>query len=171
VPGIERAGLLHVRGPNVMLGYLSQTEPGRVEPVASTFGPGWYNTGDIASVDEAGFITIHGRMRRFAKVAGEMVSLELVERVAAAASPACVHAAVAVPEGGRGETIVLLTDDVRLRREDVQRAARDLGAPELAIPRRIVAVPEIPYLGNGKKDYVTANRLARELAAQQAPAR
>ncbi len=164
VPGIEGgAGLLHVRGPNVMLGYLMQDGSGRIDPVHSVFGPGWYNTGDIASVDEAGYITIHGRMKRFAKVAGEMVSLELVERVAAAVSPERTHAAVAAPESGRGETIVLLTEDAMLRREQLQQSAREIGAPELAIPRRIIAVPEIPYLGNGKKDYVRIDRLAREL--------
>ncbi len=172
VPGIAipGAGLLHVRGPNVMLGYLAQNGSGRIEPVRSVFGPGWYNTGDVASVDEAGFISIHGRMKRFAKVAGEMVSLELVERVAAAVSPERTHAAVAAPEAGRGETIVLLTEDPQLRREHLQQSARDIGAPELAIPRRIITVAEIPYLGNGKKDYVSIDQMARELMRERVSA-
>lgn len=162
VPGIEGAGVLHVRGPNVMLGYLSEEEPGTVQPVRSVFGQGWYNTGDVASVDAAGFVTILGRVRRFAKIAGEMVSLELAERIAAAASPDFEHASAAVSESGRGETIVLFTQDPRLDRERLQQASRRLGAPELAVPRRIVHVEEIPCLGSGKKDYVALNRMARE---------
>jgi acyl-[acyl-carrier-protein]-phospholipid O-acyltransferase / long-chain-fatty-acid--[acyl-carrier-protein] ligase len=165
VEGIDEGGLLHVRGPNVMLGYLSEHEPGRIDPVASVFGAGWYNTGDLTTVDAAGYIRILGRKKRFAKVAGEMVSLELVERIAATASPHSIHAAVACQEAGRGESVVLFTEDRELRREPLQKAARAMGAPELALPRRIVAVPGMPYLGNGKKDYVTLNRMARELAS------
>ncbi|HVX66283.1 MAG TPA: AMP-binding protein, partial [Bryobacteraceae bacterium] len=169
VPGIEGAGILHVRGPNVMLGYLSEKQPGTIEPVASIYGPGWYSTGDVASVDESGFITIRGRVKRFAKVAGEMVSLELVERIAAAASPDRQHASAAVSEAGRGETILLFTEDPNLRREHLQQAARELGAPELAIPRRLVHLEEMPLLGSGKKDYVTLNRMARESRAVTSP--
>jgi len=165
VPGIEAGGLLHIRGANVMLGYLD--ENGRIDPVHSSFGPGWHNTGDIASIDEAGFITIRGRLKRFAKVAGEMVPLELAERIAAAASPERNHAAVAVAEEGRGETIVLLTEDAGLRREGLQHSARELGAPELAVPRRIIAVREIPHLPNGKKDYPAISAMARSLVRER----
>jgi acyl-[acyl-carrier-protein]-phospholipid O-acyltransferase/long-chain-fatty-acid--[acyl-carrier-protein] ligase len=149
-----------------MLGYLSETQPGTVEPVRSLYGEGWYNTGDIASIDEAGFIRILGRLKRFAKVAGEMVSLELVERVAAAASGEFQHASAAISETGRGESVILFTEDPHLRREQLQQAAREMGAPELAIPRRIVHVPEIPALGTGKADYVTLNRMARGVERQ-----
>lgn len=171
VPGIEGAGILHVRGPNVMLGYLSDSQPGTIEPVRSKFGEGWYSTGDVAAVDDAGFVTIRGRAKRFAKVAGEMVSLELVERIAKAASPAFEHASAAVRESGRGETILLFTADPHLRREELQQAARELEAPELAIPRRVIHIEEIPALGSGKKDYVELDRLAREAQAQQTPVR
>lgn len=167
VPGIEEGGLLHVRGPNIMLGYLVEDQPGVIQPTRSRFGEGWHNTGDVAVVDQAGLIRILGRVRRFAKVAGEMVSLELVERIASAASPAFEHASAAVAEAGRGEVVLLFTEDPHLRREQLQQAARDLGAPELAVPRRIVALDEIPCLGSGKKDYVTLNRMARELKSPQ----
>ncbi len=100
VPGINEGGLLHVRGPNIMLGYLSEEQPGVIQPTRSIFGEGWHNTGDVATVDDAGFIRIHGRVRRFAKVAGEMVSLDQVERVARAASPEAGHASTAVAEAG-----------------------------------------------------------------------
>jgi acyl-[acyl-carrier-protein]-phospholipid O-acyltransferase/long-chain-fatty-acid--[acyl-carrier-protein] ligase len=172
VPGIAEGGLLHVRGPNVMLGYLSEEQPGVIQPTRSLFGEGWHNTGDVATVDEAGFISILGRVRRFAKVAGEMVSLELVERIARAASPEFEHASAALAEAGRGETVLLFTEDPNLRREQLQQAARALGAPDLAAPRRVVHVDEIPALGSGKKDYVTLNRMARALKppAQDLPA-
>jgi acyl-[acyl-carrier-protein]-phospholipid O-acyltransferase/long-chain-fatty-acid--[acyl-carrier-protein] ligase len=167
VPGIHEGGLLHVRGPNVMLGYLSEEQPGVIEPVRSIFGEGWHNTGDVASVDDAGFISIHGRVRRFAKVAGEMVSLDQVERVARAASPEAGHASTAVAEPGRGEVIVLFTEDRALRRERLQEAARAIGAPELAVPRRIIVLDEIPQLGSGKTNYVALNRMARDLQSSQ----
>jgi acyl-[acyl-carrier-protein]-phospholipid O-acyltransferase/long-chain-fatty-acid--[acyl-carrier-protein] ligase len=166
VEGLANAGVLHVRGANVMSGYLLENRPGEVEPVSSVFGEGWYNTGDVAAMDEDGFLHILGRMKRFAKVAGEMVSLELVERVAAEASPECEHAAIAVREAGRGETILLFTGDPRLRRERLLEAARQMGAPELAIPRRIVHVEELPLLGTGKKDYVRLRRMAEQAVAQ-----
>jgi acyl-[acyl-carrier-protein]-phospholipid O-acyltransferase/long-chain-fatty-acid--[acyl-carrier-protein] ligase len=167
VPGIEQGGLLHVRGANMMLGYLRPERPGTVEPTASLFGPGWYNTGDIVTMED-GFVRIVGRMKRFAKVAGEMVSLEAVEKIATAASPQFDHASAALPQPGRGEVIVLFTEDPGLRRESLQRAARDLGAPELALPRRIVHVPKMPLLGNGKKDYVTINQMARSVVMEPA---
>jgi len=166
VEGLANAGVLHVRGANVMSGYLLENRPGEVEPVSSVFGEGWYNTGDVAAMDEDGFLHIVGRMKRFAKVAGEMVSLELVERIAAEASPDCQHAATAVREAGRGESILLFTEDARLRRERLLEAARELGAPELAIPRRIVHVEELPLLGTGKKDYVRLRRMAEQAIAQ-----
>lgn len=167
VPGIEDAGLLHVRGPNVMSGYLRDSNPGVLEPPSSIFGEGWYATGDLAVLDEDGFLILKGRVKRFAKVAGEMVSLEVVEKIAEAASPASIHAAICRPDPARGEMILLLTQDAGLRREQLQQSARDLGAPELAIPRRVLSIPKIPLLGNGKKDYPTIQKLAEELLARQ----
>ena len=162
VAGIEDGGLLHVRGPNLMLGYLRDSAPGKLDPPSSSFGHGWYSTGDIVSIDETGFLTLRGRMKRFAKVAGEMVSLETAEAIAVAASPHSRHAAVAVEEAGRGEVIVLYTEDAALKRDALKLAARDLGLPELALARRVVHLKPLPLLGNGKKDYVTLNRLVRE---------
>lgn len=161
--GIEPGGELHVRGPNLMLGYLREERPGSPEPPSSALGPGWYATGDVAELDSDGYLYIRGRLRRFAKVAGEMVSLEVAERIAAEASPRARSAAVARTEPGRGEAIVLFTDDPRLRREDLVAAARRLGAPELAIPRRIAYLPELPRLASGKSDYVRLKALAEQL--------
>ncbi len=166
VEGIEEGGLLHVRGPNLMLGYMLPDCPGVIQPPSSLFGPGWHNTGDIVSIDESGFLTIRGRMRRFAKVAGEMVSLEQVEAIAAAASPGRQHGSAAYRDVRRGEVVVLFTDDPALARERLVEAARRLGASDLAIPRRVILLDKLPLLGSGKKDYVTLSRMADQWREQ-----
>ena len=89
-----------------------------------------------------------------------MVSLELAEKIAESASPHLQHASAAVEQPGRGETILLFTQDAGLRRDRLLEAARALGAPEIAVPRRIVHLPALPVLGNGKKDYAALDRLA-----------
>jgi acyl-[acyl-carrier-protein]-phospholipid O-acyltransferase/long-chain-fatty-acid--[acyl-carrier-protein] ligase len=155
VPGITDGGLLHVRGPNVMSGYLRFDKPGELEPPSSSIGDGWYSTGDIVSFDEDGFLKIVGRVKRFAKVAGEMVSLEVVEKMAVIASPTAAHAASSQADPQRGETIVLFTTDATLNRDSLQTVARDNGWPEIAVPRKIVRVDALPLLGTGKLDYVT----------------
>ena len=160
VAGIERGGLLHVSGPNVMSGYYRYERPGQIEPPQSEAGAGWYNTGDVVDVDDDGFLRIVGRVRRFAKVAGEMVSLEVVEKIAAVASTQAAHAAATQPDAQRGETIVLFTTDSELTRDRLQAAARAGGHAELAVPRKILRVDSLPLLGTGKIDYVTLNAWA-----------
>ena len=155
VPGIEAGGLLHVRGPNLMSGYLRYEHPGQLERPSSSMGEGWYSTGDIVSLDEDGFVKIIGRVKRFAKVAGEMVSLEVVEKMAGLASPAAAHAASTQVDAQRGETVVLFTTDAALTRDAMQAVAREQGWPELAVPRKLVRVDALPLLGTGKLDYVT----------------
>ncbi|MCC6715646.1 MAG: AMP-binding protein, partial [Gammaproteobacteria bacterium] len=160
VEGIGEGGILHVRGPNVMLGYYLHERPGLLQPPASDIGAGWHGTGDIVAIDEDGFLSIRGRVKRFAKIAGEMMSLEVVEKIAQAASPGGHHASVAVADPKRGELLVLFTTDAGLEREAILQAARTLGAPELAVPRRIEHLQELPLLGTGKTDYVSLRRLA-----------
>ena len=165
IEGVDGGGVLHVKGANVMLGYLKHDQPGVIQPPQSQFGPGWYETGDVVPIED-GFVRLQARLKRFAKVAGEMVSLELVERVAAVAQPNGVHAATSYKDSRRGEVIVLYTQDKNLRRDSMQAAAREMGAPELAVPRRVIQIDRIPILGNGKKDYVTLGKMAQELATQ-----
>ncbi|MGE4560256.1 MAG: AMP-binding protein, partial [Desulfobulbus sp.] len=160
VAGIESGGVLHVRGPNVMSGYFRADRPGLLQPPASSLGKGWYETGDVVEIDEEGFVRIVGRMKRFAKIAGEMISLEAVEKLAAAASPGFCHAVTALPDAARGEALVLFTTDPALTREQVSAAARDLGAAELAVPRDIRAIEALPLMGTGKIDYPGLCRLA-----------
>lgn len=160
VAGVPKGGMLSVRGPNVMSGYYRVDAPGTLEPPATRAGEGWYETGDIVSLDDDGFITIVGRVKRFAKVAGEMISLDIVERMAAAAAPAAMHGVSTKPDGARGEAIVLFTTDKALTREALVVSARRLGVPELAVPRKIFPVNSLPLLGTGKIDHVALKRLA-----------
>jgi len=160
VPGIEKGGMLHVRGPNVMSGYYRFEAPGQLQPPASEAGDGWYETGDVVTMDSDGFVSIVGRVKRFAKVAGEMVSLEVVEKLAVQASPAGLHGATAQADNLRGEALVLFTTDRTLTREALSEAARTLGIPEIAVPRKICPVDTLPLLGTGKVDYMSLKRLA-----------
>ena len=137
-----------------MLGYLQHDNPGVLQPVSSDLGEGWYRTGDVVEFDAEGYLRISGRVRRFAKIAGEMVSLDQIERVAAVASPSFGHAAVLKLESAGGETTVLFTTDPHLTRPRMVKAAKSVGAHDLAVARNIIRLEEIPLLGNGKTDYV-----------------
>jgi acyl-[acyl-carrier-protein]-phospholipid O-acyltransferase/long-chain-fatty-acid--[acyl-carrier-protein] ligase len=161
VAGIEEGGRLSVRGPNVMLGYLRAENPGVLEPLQD----GWHDTGDIVSIDANGFIAIKGRAKRFAKVAGEMVSLSAVEAMAAALWPQAISVAVTAPDARKGERIVLLTTQKDADRTAMQRQAKAAGASELAVPAVVQIVDKVPLLGTGKTDYVAASAMAKEFAA------
>ena len=158
IEGIDAAGRLFVRGPNVMLGYLRAENPGVLQPPAD----GWYDTGDIVDIDAEGFVTIKGRAKRFAKVAGEMVPLGAVEDFVAKVWPEAMHAVVAVPDPKRGEQLVLVTERGDATRAALATAARESGLPEIFVPRSIIPVPKVPILGTGKIDYVTSGQLATE---------
>lgn len=169
VPGIDRGGALHVRSPNLMRGYYFYEEPGVLQAMKSDVGPGWYTTGDVVEVDQDGYVTILGRVKRFAKIAGEMISLEVVERIAALASPGQRHAATIEHVAAGGESTVLFTTDPALDRITLVKAARELGAPELAVAKRIVHVAELPILGSGKTDYVSLKTMAEAHRQADAP--
>jgi acyl-[acyl-carrier-protein]-phospholipid O-acyltransferase/long-chain-fatty-acid--[acyl-carrier-protein] ligase len=164
VPGIDKGGMLHVRGPNVMSGYYRFDAPGQLQAPSSDAGEGWYETGDVVSIDNDGFVSIVGRVKRFAKVAGEMVSLEVVEKLATHASPTAMHGASSQVDGARGEAIVLFTTDKALTRDALSSSAKTLGNPEIAVPRKIQYVEALPLLGTGKTDYVTLKRMAEALS-------
>ena len=162
VPGIESGGRLFVRGPNVMAGYLRDSE---IVPPAG----GWYDTGDIVTVDADGFIAIVGRAKRFAKIGGEMISLAIAERIAETAVPDIRHAVVALPDPRRGEKLVLVTEARGLDRSRLAEAARRLDLAEITVPREVIEVERLPLLGTGKIDYPSVIRLAEE--AMAAPSR
>jgi acyl-[acyl-carrier-protein]-phospholipid O-acyltransferase / long-chain-fatty-acid--[acyl-carrier-protein] ligase len=158
VPGVDAGGILHVRGPNIMTGYYRAETPGMLQPPEN----GWYDTGDIVSLDAQGFVTIAGRAKRFAKIGGEMISLPAVEALATKAAPAFLHAAISIPDERKGESIILFTTDATLTVDVLLGTARTEGRTELMVPRNIRLLPEIPVLATGKTDYVSLNGLARE---------
>ncbi len=152
VPGVE-GGRLSVRGPNVMLGYLKHDKPGVIQPPETERGVGWYDTGDIVTIDADGFVTIQGRAKRFAKIGGEMISLAAVEELATRTWPDTQHACVSLPDFQKGEQVVLVTARADAQRAELSARARADGMSELHVPRRIVPVAAIPLLGSGKADY------------------
>ena len=158
VEGIAEGGRLWLSGPNLMRGYMTADRPGELQPLEGE----WHDTGDIVSVDREGFISIRGRAKRFAKIAGEMVSLGAVEMLVKSLWPEENHAAVSVPDKRRGERIVLVTTAHDADPEALRQYGKQAGAAELMVPNDIVKVNEIPLLGSGKTDYVSTRRMALE---------
>src|SRR5215216_5527005 len=161
VPGIEEGGRLSVRGPNVMLGYLRAENPGVLERLAE----GWHDTGDIVTIDRQGFITIKGRAKRFAKIAGEMISFAAVEAIAGELWPDSLSAVAAVPDARKGERLVMLTQKKDATRSEFQAFARSRGASDLMTPAEVVSMEKIPLLGTGKIDNMAVTKLVRDMAA------
>ncbi len=157
VEGLSEGGCLWVRGPNIMKGYISADNPGQVVPLKD----GWHNTGDVVSVDEEGHYVIRGRIKRFAKIGGEMVSLTVVENCASAVWPDHMHAAAIVPDSKRGEQIILITDHADAKRHELMTWAKTHGVPEISVPKKIIPVAQVPVLGTGKLDYVAVTNMAK----------
>jgi acyl-[acyl-carrier-protein]-phospholipid O-acyltransferase/long-chain-fatty-acid--[acyl-carrier-protein] ligase len=154
----QHSGRLFVRGPNVMRGYLNPEANAKFQALG-----GWYDTGDIVRVDADGYVYILGRLKRFAKVSGEMVSLTAVEDALAGAFPQYgLHFAVAVlarPDEAKGEKLVVATNEARLTLDAVRDAVRARGLGNLAVPREITVVREIPRLGTGKVNHRELERM------------
>jgi acyl-[acyl-carrier-protein]-phospholipid O-acyltransferase/long-chain-fatty-acid--[acyl-carrier-protein] ligase len=158
VEGVTGGGRLFVRGPNVMKGYLNAEANAKFQALG-----GWYDTGDIVSVDAEGYLHILGRLKRFAKVSGEMVSLTAVEDALAGAFPQyglhCQIAIITRPEENKGEALIAVTNEPKLTLDEIRDAIKAKGLTNLSVPREIKVVKEIPKLGTGKVNH-------RELQAQ-----
>jgi acyl-[acyl-carrier-protein]-phospholipid O-acyltransferase/long-chain-fatty-acid--[acyl-carrier-protein] ligase len=146
VNGIREGGRLFIYGPNVMQGYIHVNKPGVILPLDD----GWYNTGDIVSVDHEGYLIIQGRVKRFAKIAGEMVSLTAIENHIANLWPHHLHATVSVPDDKKGEIVVLVTDNSCANKEAIIGYFKKNDIAELYMPKQIFIVEEMFILGSGK---------------------
>jgi acyl-[acyl-carrier-protein]-phospholipid O-acyltransferase / long-chain-fatty-acid--[acyl-carrier-protein] ligase len=152
VEGVEEGGRLFVKGPNLMAGYLNADADAKFKDLQ-----GWYDTGDIVHVDHDGYFYIRGRLKRFAKVSGEMVSLTAVEDALAGAFPQyglrCQVAVVARPDEEKGEALIAVSNEPRLTLEEIRAAIKSRGLTNLCVPREIKVVREIPKLGTGKVNH------------------
>ena len=150
-----------MRGPNVMRGYLNADADAKFKALG-----GWYDTGDIVSVDANGFVHILGRLKRFAKVSGEMVSLTAVEDALAGAFPhyglRCQVAVLSRPDEDKGEVLIAVTNEARLTSEEIRAAIKAKGLTNLCVPREIKVVHEIPKLGTGKVNHRELQKLTEE---------
>jgi len=154
VTGVDAGGRLYVSGPNVMVGYLREDNPGVVEPLVD----GWHDTGDIVEIDDDGYVIIKGRAKRFAKIGGEMVSLAAVEALAGQIWPEHLSAVAAVKDERKGEKLVLVTENPDADRAAFIKAAKENGAQDLMIPAEIRVVESVPVLGSGKLDFAGVTR-------------
>jgi acyl-[acyl-carrier-protein]-phospholipid O-acyltransferase/long-chain-fatty-acid--[acyl-carrier-protein] ligase len=152
-------GRLSFRGPNRMMGYYLPDQPGVLVDADE-----WYDTGDIVSVDEQGFVTILGRAKRFAKIAGEMVSLASVEEAISTASAGLV-AVMSRPHPTKGEELVVCTADAALTMEQIREAIRTKGLSDLSVPKQIKVCTPFPLLGSGKPDLVALQQIVTEPSA------
>jgi acyl-[acyl-carrier-protein]-phospholipid O-acyltransferase/long-chain-fatty-acid--[acyl-carrier-protein] ligase len=156
-------GLLLVKGPNVMQGYWR-----RPDLTAEALRDGWYVTGDIAHLDEDGFITITDRLSRFSKIAGEMVPHIRVEEAIRKILDTDEQTAVVtgVPDSTRGERLIVLHTALPISVEELWKRLNESGLPKLWVPSRDAfhQVAEFPYLGSGKLDMRRIKELAREFA-------
>jgi len=152
VPGVEQGGRLFVRGPNIMRGYLNRDANAAFQALG-----GWYDTGDIAKVDADGFVFILGRLKRFAKISGEMVSLTAVEDALAGAFPQyglrCQVAVISRPDADKGEALIAAANEPRLKLEEIRAAIRAKGFPNIYVPREVKYLKELPHLGTGKVNH------------------
>jgi len=154
-------GLLLVKGPNVMQGYLNQEESTK-----KVMHEGWYNTGDIAVIDQNGFITIKDRLRRFSKIGGEMVPHGRVEEALheAAGEDSHVFAVTAIPDEKKGEKLAVLHTCEESRLEEILKSLAKQGLSNLYIPRldHFIKVDHLPVLGSGKLDLQLMKKLVVE---------
>jgi acyl-[acyl-carrier-protein]-phospholipid O-acyltransferase/long-chain-fatty-acid--[acyl-carrier-protein] ligase len=144
-----------------MKGYLIGSNPG----VITAPQDGWYDTGDIVAIDDKGFVSIKGRAKRFAKIAGEMVSLSATEINIAKIDPKSAHAIVAIPDPGKGEQLILMTTSQTLKRPDISAYFRENQITELSVPKKIMVVEKLPLLGTGKIDYVSVKNIVTNQTA------
>lgn len=155
VEGIEEGGKLLVSGDNIMQGYMKADKPETLQPLPDK----WYDTGDIVSIDQDGFVTIHGRAKRFAKIAGEMVSLTAVESALDKLYNGTMQGIVTLPDEKKGEQLIFVTAAENASLTEIKAFFKQEGFSELWVPQKVVYMKKPPVLGTGKFDYQTARQL------------
>jgi acyl-[acyl-carrier-protein]-phospholipid O-acyltransferase/long-chain-fatty-acid--[acyl-carrier-protein] ligase len=147
-----------------MLGYYKIDNPGVLQPPAD----GWHDTGDIVAIDAQGFVAIKGRAKRFAKVGGEMISLAVIEAMAADIWTSAISVVVAVPDARKGERLVLVTTESGATRDAILKMIKARGRSELMLPAEVMIVDKVPLLGSGKPDFVATKALVEKRLAEKA---
>jgi acyl-[acyl-carrier-protein]-phospholipid O-acyltransferase / long-chain-fatty-acid--[acyl-carrier-protein] ligase len=150
VAGVTEGKRLFVSGDNIMLGYILHEKPGVLTPLKDAI----YDTGDIVYIDDEDYIYIKGRAKRFAKIAGEMVSLTAVEGFISALWPNFIHAVLSTPDDRKGEQLILVTTNKDAVKQEISNYAQNEKIGKLSVPANIIIVDKIPLLGTGKTDYI-----------------
>ncbi len=155
IDGYEEGGLLFLKGKNIMLGYQlddSQKLSGVID--------GWYNTGDVAKIDDEGYLFILGRLKRFAKIAGEMISLAQVEDIPKKEWPDNRSVVCAIKDSAKGEALILITDNKMAKLETIIDIMKNSGFSSLYYPKKIKIIDEFPILGSGKINFKKLQEIA-----------
>ena len=152
-------GKIMVKGQGVMQGYLND-----IEETHLRIKSGWYDTGDLGLLDEDGYLWHKGRLKRFIKIGGEMISLVMVEETLNAVTPEEIECcAVELPDAKRGSRIVAVTNAEIDQTEVIKKLSEEL--PNLALPKKYVIVHEFPRMGSGKTDFRGLTNIVRDLDA------
>ena len=158
VSDVSDGGKLLLQAENVMMGYIKADKPNVLQPADD-----WYDTGDIVNIDDDGFVSICGRVKRFAKVGGEMVSLTAIEQVIEKLYPNSILGVLSIADEKKGEKIVLLIADETAKLSEIQRFFKQQGISELWCPKEVFYTKEPPLLGSGKFDYLTAQKIVEKM--------
>ena len=153
--GIENGGVLYLKGDNIMQGYIRPENPLVLEPLEQ----GWYNTGDVVSISDDGFVSILGRVKRFAKIGGEMVSISAVEEALEKLYPLSKGGIVVLADESKGEKLIFVTNDESSNLQDIKEFFKAQNLSMLWTPKAVFYIKNPPLLGSGKFDYQTAKTL------------